>query len=388
MNSFIPYGKQSLDEDDINSVIEVLKSPFLTTGPKIEEFENKICEYTNAKYCVAVSNGTAALHLASLVLLEKKDKVLTTVNSFVATSNSILYVGSNPIFVDIEENGNIDLDLCEEKLKKDSSIKAIYVVHFSGNLVNQEKLKYLRNKYNIKIVEDCAHSLGATFKEIKAGSCVNSDCSILSFHPVKHITTGEGGAVTTNSKEIYEKLLQLRAHGINRVNFKNDNMAKDIKGNINPWYYEMHYLGFNYRITDFACALGLSQLKKVDTFIKNRKNIALKYDIAFKNTLVKPLYDFDESSSYHLYVVSVDFKKLNITKAELFNKMKNKNIGLQLHYIPINKQPFYKDLGYGDEKTPIMDKYYQECFSLPMYSTLTSEEQEYVIENLLEVLSA
>ncbi|MGJ0290204.1 UDP-4-amino-4,6-dideoxy-N-acetyl-beta-L-altrosamine transaminase [Aliarcobacter cryaerophilus] len=372
--NFIPYGKQSIDEDDINSVVEVLKSDFLTTGPKIKEFEEELCRYTNAKYCVAVANGTAALHLASLVLLNKGDKVITTPNSFVATSNSILYVEAKPIFVDIKEDGNIDLDLCEEELKKDSSIKAIYVVNFSGNIVNQKKLKYLKESYNIKILEDCAHSLGATFEGIKAGSCENSDCSILSFHPVKHITTGEGGAVTTNSKEIYEKLLELRAHGIKRL------------PEFAPWYYEMHSLGFNYRITDIQSALGISQLKKLDSFIKRRKEIALRYDEAFFNSIVKPLYSFNQNSSYHLYVVKVDFSKLNISKVELFNKMREKNIGLQLHYIPINKQPYYKSLGYGNEDTPIMDKYYEECFSLPMYPLLNDDEQHYVIKSLLEVL--
>ncbi len=374
MMNFIPYGKQSIDEDDINSVVEVLKSDFLTTGPKIKEFEEELCRYTNAKYCVAVANGTAALHLASLVLLNKGDKVITTPNSFVATSNSVLYVEAIPIFVDIQEDGNIDLDLCEEELKKDSSIKAIYVVNFSGNIVNQKKLKYLKESYNIKILEDCAHSLGAKFEDIKAGSCENSDCSILSFHPVKHITTGEGGAVTTNSKEIYEKLLELRAHGIKRL------------PDFAPWYYEMHSLGFNYRITDMQAALGISQLKKLDSFIKRRKEIALKYDKAFLNSFVKPLYSFTNNSSYHLYVVKVDFSKLNISKIELFNKMREKNIGLQLHYIPINKQPYYKSLGYGNEDTPIMNKYYEECFSLPMYSSLSNEEQEYVIKTLFEVL--
>ena len=374
MIDFIPYGKQSIDEDDINSVVEVLKSDFLTTGPKIKEFEDELCRYTNAKYCVAVANGTAALHLASLVLLNKGDKVITTPNSFVATSNSILYVEAIPIFVDIQEDGNIDLDLCEEELKKDSSIKAIYVVNFSGNIVNQKKLKYLKESYNIKILEDCAHSLGATFEDIKAGSCENSDCSILSFHPVKHITTGEGGAVTTNSKEIYEKLLELRAHGIKRL------------PDFAPWYYEMHSLGFNYRITDMQAALGISQLKKLDSFVKRRKEIALKYDKAFLNSVVKPLYSFTKNSSYHLFVVKVDFSKLNISKVELFNKMREKNIGLQLHYIPINKQPYYKSLGYGNEDTPIMNIYYDECFSLPMYSSLSNEEQEYVIKTLFEVL--
>lgn len=375
MIDFIPYGKQSIDEDDINSVVEVLKSDFLTTGPKIKEFEEELCRYTNAKYCVAVANGTAALHLSSLVLLNKGDKVITTPNSFVATSNSILYVEAKPIFVDIKEDGNIDLDLCEEELKKDSSIKAIYVVNFSGNIVNQKKLKYLKESYNIKILEDCAHSLGATFEGIKAGSCENSDCSILSFHPVKHITTGEGGAVTTNSKEIYEKLLELRAHGIKRL------------PDFAPWYYEMHSLGFNYRITDMQAALGISQLKKLDSFIKRRKEIALKYDKAFSNSVVKPLYSFNQNSSYHLYVVKVDFSKLNISKIELFNKMREKNIGLQLHYIPINKQPYYKSLGYGNEETPIMNRYYEDSFSFPMYSSLSNEEQEYVIKTLFEVLN-
>ena len=374
MMNFIPYGKQSIDEDDINSVVEVLKSDFLTTGPKIKEFEEELCRYTNAKYCVAVANGTAALHLASLVLLNKGDKVITTPNSFVATSNSILYVEAIPIFVDIQEDGNIDLDLCEEELKKDSSIKAIYVVHFSGNPVNQKKLKYLKESYNIKILEDCAHSLGATFEDIKAGSCENSDCSILSFHPVKHITTGEGGAVTTNSKDIYEKLLELRAHGIKRF------------PDAALWYYEMHSLGFNYRITDMQAALGISQLKKLDSFVKRRKEIALKYDKALLNSVVKPLYSFNQNSSYHLFVVKVDFSKLNISKVELFNKMREKNIGLQLHYIPINKQPYYKSLGYGNEDTPIMNRYYDECFSLPMYSSLSNEEQEYVIKTLFEIL--
>ncbi|MCK9162400.1 MAG: UDP-4-amino-4,6-dideoxy-N-acetyl-beta-L-altrosamine transaminase [Arcobacteraceae bacterium] len=370
--NFIPYGKQSIDEDDIEAVIEVLKSPFLTTGPKIAEFEDKICEFTGAAYAVAVSNGTAALHLASLVLLEKDDKVLTTPNSFLATSNSVLYVGAKPIFVDIYEDGNIDLEECEERLKKDSSIKAIYVVHFSGNIVNQEKLQYLKDRYGVKILEDCAHSLGGKWGGISAGSCANSDISTLSFHPVKHLTTGEGGAVTTNDESLYKKLLQLRTHGMQR-------MPK-----IAPWYYEMNSLGFNYRLTDLQCALGISQFKKLDVFIEKRKELAQNYDKAFKNSILKPLYSYDGKSSYHLYVVRVDFGKLDISKIELFDKMKEKNIGLQLHYIPINKQPFYKNLGYGDEDTPIMDRYYEECFSLPLYPSLSDEEQNYVIKSLFE----
>jgi len=371
---FIPYGKQSIDENDVATVVETLNSNYLTTGPKVQEFEVALSEYCGAKYCVAVSNGTAALHLASLVLLKKGDKVLTTPNSFLATSNSILYAGAKPIFVDIAIDGNIDLDLCEEELKKDSSIKAIYAVAFSGNMVNQEKLAYLKETYNITILEDNAHAIGAEYNGIKAGSCINSEMSIFSFHPVKHLTTAEGGAITTNSKELYEKLLVLRNHG----------MVKTAE--MKPWEYEMQELGFNYRITDIQCALGVSQLKKLPLFIERRFEIAKKYDEAFENTLVKSLYKFNGKSSYHLYVVQVDFSKLNITKEELFHYMRKKNIGIQLHYMPINKQPYYKQLGYGNEFTPRMAKYYEECFSLPMYPLLSDEEQAYVTSTLLEVL--
>ena len=373
--NFIPYGKQTISEDDINSVIEVLNSDFLTTGPKVKEFEESIAKYCGSKYCVAVSNGTAALHLASLVLLEQNDKVLTTPNSFLATSNSILYVGAKPIFVDIQENGNIDLDLCEKELKKDSSIKAIYVVHFSGNPVDQTKLKYLKDTYNIKILEDCAHSIGAISEGIKAGSCVNSDISIFSFHPVKHITTGEGGAITTNSKEAYEKLLLLRGHG----------MSPQI--DIAPWHYDMTELGFNYRLTDISCALGLSQLKKLDSFLYLRRSIAKKYDDFFSRIdFIEPLYPFTNNSAYHLYVIKIDFEKLNIDKKDFVLKMKEKNIGLQYHYIPINKQPYYKNLGYGKENTPVMDAYYEKAISLPIYPNLSLDEQNYIFDKIFEIL--
>jgi len=371
---FIPYGKQLLNDDDIQSVVDVLQSDYLTTGPNVKAFEDALCDYCNVKYTIAVANGTAALHLASLVLLNKEDKVLTTPNSFLATSNAILYAGAKPIFVDIVKDGNIDLDLCEEALKNDPKIKAIYAVAFSGHMINQKKLKYLRETYNIIVLEDCAHAIGAKDGDVQAASCTNSDVSILSFHPVKHMTTGEGGAITTNSKELYEKMLILRGHGMVKT--------PDMK----PWEYEMRELGFNYRITDIQCALGLSQLKKLDKFIKRRIELVKVYDEAFKNSIVTPLYSYDEKSSYHLYVVQVDFSKLNISKEDLFNQLREKNIGIQLHYIPINKQPYYKSLGYGNEHTPMMNKYYDECFSLPMFPKLSNEEQEYVIKSLFELL--
>ena len=373
--NFIHYGKQTIDQEDIENVTKVLKSNFITTGPKAGEFENLLAEYCGAKYCIVVANGTAALHLASIALLKENDKVLTTVNSFLATSNSILYVNAKPIFVDITNEGNIDLDLCESELKKDPSIKAIYGVSFSGNMLNQDKLKYLKETYNIKILEDNAHAIGAVYNGIKAGSCTNSDCSIFSFHPVKHITTGEGGAITTNDKELYERILQLRGHGLVKT--------EDMK----PWEYEMRELGYNYRITDIQCALGISQLKKLPLFVKRRIEIAKKYDEIFQNTIVTPLYTFNGHSSYHLYVVQIDFDKLDITKEELFVKLHKKNISIQLHYMPINKQPYYKNLGYGDEQTPVMDQYYKRSFSIPIYPLLSDDEQNYVIKTLFELLN-
>ena len=371
----IPYGKQFLHKEDIDAVVETLNSDYLTTGPKVKAFEDALAKYCEVRYCVAVANGTAALHLASLVLLNKGDKVLTTPNSFLATSNAILYAGAKPIFIDIAKDGNIDLDLCEKALQKDPTIKAIYPVAFSGHMVDQVKLKKLRETYDVSILEDCAHAIGAKDGDVKAASCTNSDISILSFHPVKHMTTGEGGAITTNSKEIYEKLLMLRGHG----------MVKTPE--MKPWEYEMQDLGFNYRLTDIQCALGLSQLKKLDSFIDRRIELVKKYDDVFKDSIVRPLYTYDGKSSYHLYVVQVDFSKLSITKENLFNKLREKNIGIQLHYIPINKQPYYRSLGYGDENTPVMDKYYEECFSLPMYPKMSDNEQAYVISSLFEVLN-
>jgi len=384
--SFIPYGRQSVDNDDVESVAEVLRSDWLTTGPKIAEFENALCMITGAEYAAAVSSGTAALHLASLALLSEKDRVLTTPNSFAATANSILYAGGEPVFCDITPDGNIDLDLCEEVIKKDSSIKAIFAVHFSGNPVNQQKLRYLKDTYNLKILEDCAHSIGASDSGVKAGSCAASDCSVLSFHPVKHLTTGEGGAVTTNSKDIYERVLRLRTHGIVRDGFVNDDMAYDAKGNRNPWYYEMQELGFNYRITDIQCALGISQIKRLSGFITRRRELAKRYDAAFAGGAVHPLYTYNGRSSYHLYVVMADFENCALTRAEFFMKMRERGIGLQLHYIPINKQPYYKALGYGEEYTPVMDGYYEKCFSLPMYPSLTDDEQSRVIEAVRELI--
>jgi len=367
----IPYGRQSIDEKDIEAVTEVLYSNLITTGPKVNAFEEALCAYTGAKYAVAVANGTAALHLASLVLLEEGDKVLTTPNTFLATANAILYAGARPVFVDITEEGNIDLDLCEKMLQKDLQIKALYAVAFSGKMFDQTKLASLREKYGVTILEDNAHAIGAESEGIRAGSCAHSDISIFSFHPVKNMTTGEGGAITTNESALHERLLQLRNHGMVR------------KPEIAPWYYEMTQLGFNYRLTDIQAALGLGQLQKLDGFLVRRREIAKRYHEAFVNSQVEPLYPFDEGSAYHLFVVRVQTDD----KRALFEKMIERGVGVQLHYIPVNKQPYYRKLGYGNEATPQMDRYYQEAISLPIYPTLGEEEQEYVIQILFEVLN-
>jgi dTDP-4-amino-4,6-dideoxygalactose transaminase len=354
--NFIPYGKQSIDNEDINIVVQTLRSDFLTTGLKVNEFEQNIYKKTNSKYCVSVSNGTAALHLSALALLNKKDKVLTTPNSFLATSNSILYAGAIPIFVDICNDGSIDLDLCEEYLKQDSSIKAIFAVSFSGKILDQEKLKYLKYKYDIKILEDNAHTMGVEL--------TYSDISIFSFHPVKHITTAEGGAIVTNDQSLYEKIKSLRNHG------------QDDKHN-------MTMLGFNYRLSDINCALGISQLSKLNDFIKRRQEIAKTYNDTFDNNpIIKPLYPYTDNSYYHLFVVLIDFDKIDITKEQLIAKLREKNIGVQVHYKPINKQAYYKSLGYGEEYTPNMDKYNEQCLSLPIYPLLSEDEQDYVIKTL------
>ncbi len=357
----IPYGRQSIDEDDINSVVETLKSDYLTTGPKVKEFEEELAKKLNFKFVVNVSNGTAALHLSSIVLLNQGDKVITTPNSFLATSNSIIYQKAKPVFVDISEKGLIDLDLVEKKLQKEK-IKVLYLVSFSGHPIDDEKVKYLKEKYKVKVLYDNAHFIGKD-----NGVC---DIATYSFHPVKHITTFEGGAIATNDERVYKKLLLLRNHGI----YKDSSMY--------PWEYKMVELGYNYRLTDVACAMGLSQLKKLDYFQKRRHEIAKFYHENLPKNII-PLYEYNENSSYHLFVVRYSFKNFD-EKAQFFNKMREKGIALQFHYIPINSQPFYAKKGYrySQDEFPKMDRYYLEAFSLPIYPSLSEKEQNYVIESL------
>jgi len=403
MLSVIPYGKHYIDEDDIQSVVNVLRHGMLTQGPKVGEFENKIANYVGAKYAVAVANGTAALHLACMALeIGEGDEVVTTPNTFVATSNSILYVGAKPVFVDIDNQTlNIDIDQIEKAILNSSNIKAIFPVHFAGLPSDMERIKQLADKYNLAIVEDASHALGATFNDgSRVGNCQYSDMTTLSFHPVKGIAAGEGGMITTNNKSLYHKLTLLRSHGITKGNFefpgisypdsslKNKDIALE-NGELKRWYYEMQYLGYNYRITDIQCALAISQMDKIDLFLDGRRSMAKFYDQAFAEVLnITPLQNHGrDNSSHHIYVVSVDFDKIGLTRNQFMTRLAEKGVGSQVHYIPVVSQPYYQDMGYEIEQYPVIGNYYQNTLSIPLYYGLSNTEQELIISSIKELLN-
>jgi len=398
----IPYGKHYIDEDDINSVVEVLRHGMLTQGPKVDEFENRIANYVGAKYAVAVANGTAALHLASLALgLSSGDEVITSPNTFVATSNSILYVGAKPLFVDIDKKTlNIDIDKIEQVIIDSQNVKAIFPVHFAGLPCDMVQIRKLADKYNLAIVEDASHALGATYSdESKVGNCKYSDMTTLSFHPVKGIAAGEGGMVTTNDKLLYHKLRLLRSHGITKGNFEfpgisvADNLLINKEealedGELKRWYYEMQYLGYNYRITDIQCALAISQMDKIDIFLDARKSMVRFYDLAFAEIPnITPLQDNDrKNSSHHIYVVSIDFEKIGISRNKFMKKLAEQGVGSQVHYIPVVTQPYYQDMGYKIEQYPLTNQYYQNTLSIPLYYGLRDLDQQLVVSSISKLL--
>lgn len=373
---YIPYGRQNINEDDINAVVEVLKSDFLTTGPKIAEFEEKFADYVGAKYAVAVSNGTAALHIACLAAgLKEGDEVITTPITFAASANCALYCGARPVFADIDSvTYNIDYREIEKHIT--SRTKAIIPVHYTGQPCDMDEIHKIAEKYNLFVIEDAAHAVGAEYKGRKIGSL--SDMTEFSFHPVKHITCGEGGIVTTNNEKLYEKLKLYRTHGITR------NTA-EMSRQDGPWYYEQIDLGFNYRITDFQAALGISQLSRVDLFLKRRREIAARYDGAFKNVpgITIPSQMEGTRSAYHLYVIRVD-KKI---RRELFEYLRACNIGVNVHYIPVYTFPYYREHGYMNVKCANAEELYSSIISLPIFYDLTDAEQDYVIDKIISFLN-
>lgn len=374
----ISYGRQNITSEDIKAVSDALQSDYLTQGPRIIEFEKAFAEYIGCRYAVAVSNGTAALHLAAMSLdIKKGDKVITTPITFAASANCVRYCNGEVLFADIDDrNYCIDLNQVEDILKKENDVKGIIPVDFAGYPVNLEELRELANKYGCWIIEDACHAPGAWFtdtngREQNCGNGAYADIGIFSFHPVKHIATGEGGMITTNSKQIYEAVKLLRTHGITRD-------PSLLEENHGGWYYEMQDLGYNYRITEFQCALGLSQMKRADEGLKRRNKIAQAYNKAFAGTsIVRPFVADDVFHAYHLYVIQTE------NRLELYNYLRTKNIFAQVHYIPVHLQPYYKQFGWAKGDFPVAEAYYEKCLSLPMYPTLTDEEQSYVIESIL-----
>ncbi|HHX38083.1 MAG TPA: UDP-4-amino-4,6-dideoxy-N-acetyl-beta-L-altrosamine transaminase [Clostridiaceae bacterium] len=370
----IPYGRQWIEEDDIQAVVETLQSDYLTTGPKVSEFEEKLAKYVGAKYAVAVSNGTAALHIACLAAgIGEGDEVITTPITFAASSNCVLYCGGKTVFADIDpKTYNIDPNDMQRKITKKT--KAIIPVHFSGQPCDMDAIHQIAKEHNLIVIEDAAHAIGAEYKGKKIGGL--SDMTEFSFHPVKHLTTGEGGAITTNSEELYQKLLLFRTHGITR----NKELMSEFEGG---WYYQQLELGFNYRITDIQSALGISQLNKLDRSISRRREIAMKYNEAFKNIegLVIPYQAPDTFNSYHLYVLQFT----GVDRKQAYDKLRSAGIMVNVHYIPTYTFPYYRQNGYQDTFCQNAEQLYQNIISIPMYYGLTEEQIDYVIENVIKV---
>jgi UDP-4-amino-4,6-dideoxy-N-acetyl-beta-L-altrosamine transaminase len=371
--SYLHYGRQWIEDKDIEAVVNVLKGDFLTTGPYTREFEKKIADYVGSKYAVAVSNGTAALHMACFAAgIEYGDEVIVSPITFVASANCIMYMGGTPVFADIDPTTyNIDPKEIEKKIT--NKTKAIIPVDFTGQSVNIDKINEIAQKYNLTVIEDSAHALGSEYKGKKVGN--KAELTEFSFHPVKPITTGEGGVVTTNSEELYNKMLMFRVGGITR---EKECFEKKDEG---PWYYEQQYLGYNYRLTDVQCAMGISQLERLDFFINRRREIVKKYNQAFQtiDEIITPYEAEYSNSGWHLYIIRLKPDKLKGTRREIFEALHNENIGVTVHYIPVYYQPYYKTLGYKKGICPNAEKLYEEMITLPLYPKMTDTDVEDVI---------
>lgn len=389
MNS-IPYGRQNITTEDIQAVVEALQSDYLTQGPKILEFEKAFATYIGSKYAVAVANGTAALHLCTLALdVKKGQKVITTPITFAASANCVTYCDGEVVFADIDPETYL-LDFEKVKALLENSPRGTYSgiipVDFAGRAVNLEKFKALANEYGLWILEDSCHSPGGFFvdsngKEQRCGNGVFADLAVFSFHPVKHIASGEGGMVTTDDEILYNKLLQLRMHGIVKSDDLYTNSMEFAGGDTQypRWYMEMQSLGFNYRLTDFQAALGLSQLNRADEGLKRRREIASVYFDAFRTLpFIKGQSGIVEGHAYHLYIIEVE------DRLGLYNFLRTKNIFAQIHYIPCHLMPYYREFGWKEGDMPNSESYYKQCISLPMFPTLSIDEQKFVINNIKE----
>jgi UDP-4-amino-4,6-dideoxy-N-acetyl-beta-L-altrosamine transaminase len=372
----IPYGRQNIDQNDIDAVVSTLQSDYLTQGPKVREFESKFAEYVGANYAVAVNNATSGLHLSVLALnLSKGDRVITTPITFAASANCIRYAGAEVWFADIDPNTYLlDINSVKELIesKPNGFFKGIIPVDFAGLPVNMEEFRVLAEMHNLWIIEDACHAPGGYFIDSKSEKnyCGNgnyADIGVFSFHPVKHIACGEGGMLTTNSKELYEKLILLRTHGISKENMDENH------GN---WYYEMKELGFNYRLTDFQSALGITQLAKNNKGVERRNEISAAYKKAFEGKIKFQDLPARNYNAHHLFVIEVTNRK------ELYDFLHSKGILVQIHYVPVHTMPYYKNIGYSDADLSNAETYYSKCISLPMYPTLTNEEQNFVIAHV------
>lgn len=379
-DTYLAYGKQKIDEDDINSVVKVLKGDYLTTGPIVNEFENSVAKYVGTKYAVAVSNGTAALHMACYAAgISEGDEVLVPAITFAASSNCVLYCGGKPVFIDIDPKSyNIDINKIKEKIT--NKTKAIIPVDFAGQSVDMDSILKIAEEYNLIVIEDAAHALGSEYKNEKVGS--KAHMTEFSFHPVKPITTGEGGVVVTNSKELYEKMILFRSHGITR----NSELMTENQG---PWYYEQIDLGYNYRLTDIQSALGLSQIKKLDDFILKRREIVNKYNEAFKELkeIGTPFENEYSKSGYHIYVLLLNLDKLKCGRKEIFEALQAENIGVNVHYLPVYLHPYYKKLGYKKGECPVAEDIYNRMITIPLFPSMTDKDIKDVIEAVKKVLN-
>lgn len=372
-NQFLSYGRQSIDEDDIQVVIETLRSPFLTQGPKIKQFEQVIADYVGAQYAVAFCNGTAALHAACYAAgIGVGDEVITSPITFAASANCVRYMGGTVVFADIDESTyNINPEEIRKKITPNT--KAIIPIDFTGQPADMDAIMDIAHKHNLVVIEDGAHSLGANYKGKKVGTLAHM--TMFSFHPVKPITTAEGGIIVTNNEEYYRKLQLFRSHGIEQTDFS------VMQGG---WYYEMTDLGYNYRMTDLQAALGLSQMAKIDTFIKKRREIAAFYTEAFQNIegIIVPQQLEGTNSGWHLYMLQLE----GISRKFVFEQMRYLNIGVHVHYIPVYWHPYYRKLGYERGLCPNAEKWYEKALTLPIHPNMTVEELSIIVSNIKELL--